>query len=448
MRISKRIAYVLLLLVTLVVFDVALSLALIPYGSKSEIVWHEYHAQEKLDTVVVGNSLALTGVDPFILDEELGVNSIDIVSPSQSCEEAYVALKEILSQRDVKTVYYCTEFVTFKGKSEAGPHSSFLFEKWRYDNPATIIDDIQTVTRLRSWVNDSDSINWLFPWIKNHVPYDLGKIAGNVKMRLDGTSLEAAGQANEEGWNYKGKGFGSHNVVADFNKSHKHYSSLLGSTKQASADKLKVLTDICSLCEEKGVKLVVVIMPMPTYCLYGIEANYESFGASIKDCVTKCGGEYYDFNLAKPGLFDNRDDLFRDYQHLNETGAETLTRALSRLLLEKEAGANVGDLFYSFKERLDATDTVQRVDINVSVGNGTAKLKAAPSAKKGLNAEYRFVYQREGDEGWMELRDYAPEATCTFVSEERGAYTFKVYARTAGVTEGEYDCYYQQTVVI
>ena len=446
MRTSRRIATVVLLFAMFVVLDVALTYALVPYGSKSEVVWHEYHTQEGIDSVIVGNSIALTGVDPFVLDDELGTNCLNLSSPSQRCEETYVALKEVFSQRDVKTVYFCTEFVMFVGKSDSGPHKSFLFEKWRYDNPAVIFEDFLDVTRVRSWLGKAESINWLFPWVTNHVPYDVGKVIDNIRMRLDGTPIEVAAEANENGYIYKGRGFGTVDAVADFNDSHPYYSSILGKTKQASQDKLKVLQRICALCEENGAKLVVVIAPMPTYCLYEISPQYESFSASLQDCLAENGVEYYDFNLAKPDLFDNKDELFRDYQHLNTVGADIFTRALAQLLLEKEAGADVDGLFMTFQERLDSTSTVQSVDISVNVEADDVALSAASYAKKGVNAEYRFAYQREGDEGWTEIREYSPEAACTFVPEGRGTYTFRVYARAVG-SEGEYDCYYSKTVV-
>ena len=77
--------------------------------------------------------------------------------------------------------------------------------------------------------------------------------------------------------------------------------------------------------------------------------NYDAYYQKVQELCEEFGISYYDFNLANPSILKMEDNVFRDANHLNGTGAEKVTRVFADFFagkIEKE------ELFYdSYAEK-------------------------------------------------------------------------------------------------
>ena len=87
-----------------------------------------------------------------------------------------------------------------------------------------------------------------------------------------------------------------------------------------SAQHIEELTSMLQLCQENGTRLLLISAPKTTLDVVSYETYFDDY-AYFKQLAAQYGASYYDFNLAKPELFENKEpDYHKDFTHMNAAG--------------------------------------------------------------------------------------------------------------------------------
>ncbi|MBQ9043020.1 MAG: hypothetical protein IJ111_09450, partial [Eggerthellaceae bacterium] len=207
---------------------------------------------------------------------------------------------------------------------------------------------------------------------------------------------------------------------------------------------LHCLADICDRCAQEGVELVAFVPPKPDFGLINMQEYYEEYTRQVKGLVEGHGGSYYDFNLAKPDLFESQESYYWDWEHLNSAGADVFSRSLVALLGEKAAGEDVDALFMTYDEKLESIDSISIVTLDAEVTREGITLNAQALAGTNVKPEYQFLVAKR-DGAFEVVQDYSPSNTCTFDPGHHGRFTVRVNVRQQG-SDVEFEKYTQEEI--
>lgn len=434
MRTFKRVVLVVLAMSLAFGLNAAATYAFEPYGSKSELMWSDYRSQDSIDAIFVGDSVSVHAFDPRIVDSGLGVSSFNISTPGQTVEESFLALQKACDDHEVKTVTYGLEFCNIQGKEFPDPGRAFIRNKNAGDPIAQLSDTLYCLSNPRCF-KGSNSLNWLFPWVSNHVKWNLGEVLKNIEMRSSGFTVREAAEVNQRGWTYYGKGYGNIETRFDYNEGEsKTYADVYEWTS-FDDEKLQTLAQMCDYCEERGIDFYVVIPPVPVFSVLSCGENYFDLSEQVEDLVRDHGGECYDLNLAKPQLLDSSNKLYyADYQHLNAEGGAAVSSAYVKLIQACESGADVRSLFYSQEEYDQMHQYIDLVKLVGECDDGGIKLDATAYAGKGTAIEYQFC-AKNASGNWEVVRDWSSEASFKMSVDGHGVCDVRVNARAVGSAE-------------
>ena len=442
MQTSKKISTALkalIVLVMVVALNGALTFVFEPYGSKSQIMWTDYRQQENLDTVFVGTSLTERAFDPMYFDSQAHSNSYNMATPGQWIEESQSAMETAIADHPINTVVYGLEFSSLQGDKVPHPGRAFYQYKNQGDPLGFCLDAVRLLSKPGCYTT-ADSINWMFPWITNHVK-GLNRTVANVTMKLDGTSIYDAAEANEPGWTYYGRGYGNYTDVNDPNKGKQRLYTDDYKNRELSPDKINVLIEMADYCEERGIDFVVVMPPIPSYNIAAYGKSYFAQAEEVRKIVEEHGGEFYDLNMARPELFDTTNpEFFADHQHLNKAGGEAASKAIATIFEARDGGQDVDSLFYTKDEYRQAMDFISLVTLKATVTDDGIELKARALISGDSPVEYQMMVFDPDEKEWVIIRDWSEDPTYLFDPEESGQYKVCVNARLVG-TDVEYDRY-------
>lgn len=425
----------------------AFTFALCPYGSRSQVVWSEFRKQNSLDTVCIGSSLGGQSFDPAVVDEALGTTSFNMCSPLQEVAESYLGLDEALEHHDVKRVFFVVDFASLWSKYDMYPGRVYLNEKWAGDSFGERFEDLAYALKGASWMFTEKSVNWLFPWTEQRVGFSM--VGNNIAMQLNGTPLIEAASRNAQLWDwpwiYHGQGYGNYDGVCDYNADDQQLYTKVGIEPLQEAN-LQCLADICDRCAAEGIELVAFVPPKPDFGLIDLKDCYEGYSEQVKTLVEEHGGSYYDFNLARPELFDSQERYFWDWEHLNTEGATVFSGSLAKLMATKDAGEDTGALFMTYDEKLASIDAISLALLKDEVTADGVELKASCLTGTNVKPEYQFL--ATGADGELQvIQDYSPSDTCLFSPGKSGAYTVRVNVRQQG-SDVEFEKHTQHRVVV
>lgn len=445
MRTSRKILSLAVVLLTIVACITFAAISFTPYGSKSQLIWNEFRQQENLDTICVGSSLAARSFDPAAIDETYGTNSFNLSTPGQQPAESYLGIKEAIEHHPIKRVVYGIDFATFQDYSKLYPGRVFLNEKWKGDPFFERFGDLSYALDDTGWMFKDKSINWLFPWVEQHVQKGFRGLMKNVRMQIDGTTLPDAAEANEKGWDYIAKGYGNYEDVVNYNQGRPTVFSDRYKPRELDEDSLRRLDEIIELCNENDIEFIAMVPPMPEYSLISLKKYYNEDSEQLKAFVEERGGSYYDLNLARPELFKPNENYYADFQHCNFAGATAASEALCKLMKMHEAGENTDSLFYTLDERLADIDHISIVRFSEKKVDGDVKLTAEPFAGSNVEIEYRYLIQDPETEEFELARDWSTDPVYQFTPEEKTRHLVRLEARVVG-SSSEFDRFSEHKV--
>ena len=348
MRIFKYLRF----LLAAFAFHLVLSFLLTtPTKSASDLMWEGYYEQEDLDTLFVGSSLCKVSFNPLIFDECLGTNSYNMGTPSQAMSQTLRSVEIALKEHDIQTIIFGMSYSSFK--HEPVGEAELTFEKARVTQRGGIQSIFDTINYLYSEDvrTEEKSINFLFPWLYNRSEISLEMIKQNVSMKLQGKSGSSDDPLLDNAPFYKGYQNATTAVVNYDNRwvenSYWHYDA------EFDEDMIAELEELMQLCQEKGVELIIINTPRPSFDTTVCYEYFEDNEREFTELCEKYNVDYYDFNLAKQEAFQSQPDYYSDHEHLNEAGATAFANSLCELLIRRENGEDVEKDFMTFDEFLE-----------------------------------------------------------------------------------------------
>ena len=440
----RRVCALGLLLLGIAACNALLTLAFVPYGSKSELAWTDYAKESEIDCVIVGTSTSMRNIDPRILDERLGTKSFNLATPSQMLDESYVAVRTAYEDHGITRVILGLSHSQLLRSAKPNPGSPFMYERSRVVSAQQHLEGVGYLLFNSRAIEEPSSLNMPFPWVSGMVSGSVDAVVKNAKMKLDGTSLYEAAKANEPGVTYCGKGFCGKTKKLNFNGSdaQSYFAQQRRDDVGVSAGKAdsidpareRVLADLCDYCTQHNIELVAVAPPLASFNIIEYGSDYFALGSRAKELVESHGCHYYDINLAKPELFAYSEAYFSDAEHLNFEGATAFTTSLCKLVRAQEAGENVASLFLGGEDAyLASIDTISCVFAETSCSQDGVEVTARALTGSNVEVEYQFCV-RGDDDSWKEVRGWSkdPVATLLPANGRRGTFAIRINARRVG----------------
>lgn len=347
---AGRTAGFLLFLVVLLGINQLLCFLMEPYRSSSEEMWYGYEAKAEEnppDTIIVGTSQGLKGINPECLDPALGSSSYNMSTNMQSLASSREIIQEAAETRAIKRVLLVIdhEVLSLNRADSRRAEQALWMARARSESFPENLKTVWSFVTSPVWIKTSASLTFLTPWVYNRST-DLKR---NVREKLAGKVLDDTGHRLSNGYE-PGEGVVDQSI---------HFITLReAATWDAEEPDLtfhslelrqgneKILQEICEFCKENGIELTAVVVPYPNYLNIYRLADYAAITDELKDLFSSYGFSFLDFNLTRESAFALSGTDYHDVGHLNSSGAAKFSRFLGTTLKRLDAGEEVTDLFY------------------------------------------------------------------------------------------------------
>jgi len=280
----------------------------------------EQRPADSIDVMIIGNSHAYCTFNPAVMEEVIGKRVFNAGLPDQKIDMTYFTLQEMLKNQNPETIVL--EAFSF-GRSDSG-YAGFVANMdamkpslLKFKEAFEIFPDKYDAFRMSVGLFRSHN-NWKKPSVmKDNLKYMLGRPAKDYKG-FDGFYPLSSKMSAETIKKYKDAKDIKFTPVVD------EYSA--GYFKR-----------IVLLCKERNIRLVVAMAPFND--LYVQKVEYNSFYEKMNELCRDESAEYVDFNMLyqQIGLtYDDFEDAFHHAQHMNEWGAEKVSRYMAEYLRDTE----------------------------------------------------------------------------------------------------------------
>lgn len=443
MRIFKPIMKVAVFIAILLILNEVCNFALEPVEGASDVMWSDYMKEENLDMIYTGSSFSLRAFNPYVIDDILGTNSYNMGTPSQAINQTYMAIKAALENHELDTVVLAINFSSLESDWPVAAKVAFYRAKGQNEPFIDRIKDTLWFMLDEDNREECTSINFLFPWIYNHVGIDRYNITKNIKAKVTGV-VESNVSENDPESIYVGKGFGYYVGQVDYN-SVGNENSFTSYTNVFSTEAFYVIRDIISLCQEKDVELIAVNVPRPVFDVLSYGEEYFEKHERLSREFWENGAEYYDFNFVKPEIMEIKENYFVDMEHLNEQGANQFSASFAKFLQIRDSGEDMSQYFYEPEEYLDTIDYVTNTYFDATSQEDGVLIQANAYHGNGVEVEYEFSLWDADADSYTVLREYDTDSVFLYKTEQEGSYHFCVRARKVG-SDVEFERYYKGEV--
>ena len=449
----RKLLGVVSILVVLIALDVALTLALEPYGTCTDAIMHEYWEDtangEQFDTLVIGTSVGQYSLNPHCMDNGLLDNAFCISTPIQSFKSSRMVLDTVLKDHPIRRVIVGTTFFSFA--SDVWPNSNMAltqslclglpFPENAYRYAQLALDN--------NFVYGVKSLAFFVPFTLNHVDYSPSAVRSNIQRRIECATPMEAEELYDPTSIQLGNGFTSYAGAVNFetiNENNLIFERLKYQDSNENNGEMEEFASLCALCQEKGIELIVFMSPKPVVETIGMGDLYPKTMKPIQDIVTSCGGTYLDFNLIKPDVYEPLPEEFWDEGHLNDVGAKRFSPVFAEVVSRIENNEDLSGLFYSYdqwNDYLSSIDTIAYVHFTPKPIEGGFLCEG--EAFTGSNCQVEYAYERQEDDGsWTRVKDWSTDPNCTLLDNGYRTVNVRIMARQVGATDPE--LYRYQTV--
>ncbi|MFR3568720.1 MAG: hypothetical protein ACLTUR_12020 [Paraclostridium sordellii] len=281
---------------------------------------------ENIETLVVGNSYPLTGIDSKLLSNK----SKNLSISSQDLYYSYKLVKEVINNNEnikrciIGAGYYLVNHDLSKCKSEYSINMvrCLYYPILKDKHNSEKVDTIE-ISNLINTLNDN-VIEYIFNLDFLHKHFiDLlyrennGYFNKNLRRErisiLQGVKLSSISEA--EKYRLGEIRASQHNDLSKYTETKKEYNL--------------IFNDFINFLEEKGVEPVIVVFPTTKYYSKFINETYkEEFYKIIDGIKEKYTVKLVDF--SKIDIFE--EDDFIDFDHMSESGCIKITHELNKIL--------------------------------------------------------------------------------------------------------------------
>ncbi len=288
----------------------------------TRLTMHEFYEREgQVETLFLGSSHCYRAYDVGLYEELTGETAFNLGSSAQNLDTSYYLLKEAADCQPLKKVYLDVHF----GFLMTDPKAHDLVQAYimcDYMRPSlNKLDFILHMSTPEHYTNN------LFPFRRNWQRLgDLDFLRENLEKKSAASYREYAPVTNGEEF-YAGSGFVSSSLcfqpeeITWWEKFDK-----IDMSRDMSFGRM-YLGKMAELCQERGIELVFVTAPSYEEYL-DVVGPYEPAHDAVRAFAEEFGVDYLDFNLKGEDLGLTSGD-FIDVDHLNQNGAEKVTRYLA-----------------------------------------------------------------------------------------------------------------------
>ena len=341
MRIFKK-ARILCFLIIVGVINSVLSFLIEPAQGASATMWKQYYKETEIDTIFIGSSLCSAAFDPLIFDEQLGVKAFNMGTPMQALEQNITALETAFEEHDIKTVVVGMGF--FVLQEDTYEDAELTFEKALAREKGGIkggLHGLEYVFSNAAYDNEK-SVNYWFPWIYNKETYSWEVMMQNVKSKL----MQRGKGAIATKWK---KGYSPYEGMVDYNNvaaKNSYYTY----NQELKEELLSKLEKILVMCKENDVDVMVINTPHPDFDIISCYEVYERNDNIVRELCKKNSVDYYNFSLAKNEVFEDKEEYYYDFEHLNYEGSQAFCYELCDFMIKREKGKDMNQYFYAVEE--------------------------------------------------------------------------------------------------
>lgn len=355
-KLFKIIITVVIIVIAVIAINEFMCFALEPddRSSESKAMWKNYREQGELDTVYAGSSFCLVSFDPEVIDAEAGTKSYNMGTYGQPLPQSYIAIRTAIKEHHVKNVVLAIGYYALRD-SDKSTNAEVTFLHAQAEGQSLVKKakiGLEYITQPDN-ITRGVSLNYFSPWVYNHVNFSPSEIVNNVSNKLNG-------EYEKEGWEDSfRKGCVTENRTLDYNDKEQteRTSKAMYGNEPASEYGLDQLDRLCKLCNKNGCRLIVINTPRPTYDVisYGTDEYFDQM-QTLKSYLSERGASYYDFNLAKPELYESHKDYYASSEHLNTKGTEVFSESFGLFLksiLDGESNKKLDNKFFSQDEYIE-----------------------------------------------------------------------------------------------
>lgn len=281
---------------------------------------------QNIDTLVVGNSYPLTGIDTKLL---LG-NSENLSISSQDLYYSYKLAKEVINSNEnikrciIGAGYYLVNHDLSKCKGEYSTNMlKYLYYPILQDKHNAEKVDIIELSSLRKVLNN-DLLDYIFnlEFLDNHfidLIYRENNGYFNKVLKREMISIlngvKLSNIIEDEKYRLGEIRANQHNDLHKYTETKEEYNC--------------IFNEFINFLEEKGVEPVIVVFPTTKYYRKFVNKTYETEFYKIIDGIK----EKYEVKLidfSKMDIFE--EDDFIDFDHMGESGAIKITHELNKIL--------------------------------------------------------------------------------------------------------------------
>ncbi len=304
-------------IISIAVFILAIGLVLSVTGQiirakfigDSTTIVDGFYAEKRndIDLVVIGSSNSFCTVDPIVLYEEYGIAAYDFGSSSQPMNLSVLYLREALKTQQPKVVALEINMMTSDSVSSRGEAGL----RWGFTNIPLSVDKLRCIYQSLGEVN-AEYFTYVFPVFRYH----------NRWKELSKTDYT---YFYKDKTNYT-KGYLETQAVSETAVNLTDYG--FEGEAWIEEENVACLDEMVQLCRQKNVELLLFKSPTENWHRYETAAVSALAGAR--------GLQFVDFNeLYSDGKIElDMAADFRDSQHLNDSGAQKVTRYLGGYIRE------------------------------------------------------------------------------------------------------------------
>lgn len=293
-----------------------------PYTQYSIYARREYQSmKEDVDTLFCGTSKTYSGYDPAVYDSSTGAVSFNLGTGSQPLVTTKELLEDAFRVSPIKTVYLEVSLSTLqRGRNDSariGASDRFvtLFGKL-----SSIFHETSSGVQIRKLLYSTRVTDY----------FDFSAVAANVSYKLSAESGQAPVMPDKEP-QYLGRGFlNNDNVYSGKRYTDTNITIHSWKPRIHTQENKALLDEIITLCQEKGVEIILVSPPLPEVLL-SHAGDMNHMHATYQAIADSHGIPFYDMNFyTEKNTVFNR-ELFRDIVHLNRNGAKIYTGLIAEI---------------------------------------------------------------------------------------------------------------------
>ena len=407
--------------VLFIFFNFCLAFCFTQFRGDIGFMWFYFYDAPKLDMVFVGSSESLTTFNPETIDNILHCKSYNMGSSNQPFDSSYEAIIEAVENKRVKTVILAFDYwmLDLNRKINFNEELAFLYSN-------EYISYMDRLTHLLNYsfedrnYNSFNSIICFFPWVYYHTK----SIKLNIKEKMENKVLVKNNRTSNGFLRNLGVvSCDKINIAIPFDYQNIESSSLKGT-----------LEKICTFCNMNGVDLLVVAIPaLRRKCklLFSSTAYYTEY-VKTKEFFRRYHVDFFDFNFAKPDIYQDSQMFYKDFDHFNVEGAQSFSISFAHFLKLREQRQNMEKYFYMPEEYLASIDYIQAISLLLSQKDDRIAIDSFAYCGSLVKPEYQFLIKQENDKEYVVIKDYNSEPQCLFKPPVSGVYTVRVNTRKFG----------------